>query len=73
MRDRDPLGNWLFLSDLDIPASHASEFRTQLQETLDELEAYLAHPPEKINANSKSPAVTASPSLHSISCLKWKT
>jgi hypothetical protein len=49
MPDRDPLGDWLFINSLDIPASRASEFRSQLQETLNELETYLAEPPEKIN------------------------
>jgi hypothetical protein len=49
MRDRDPLEDWWFRTGLEVSASRASEFRTQLQETLDELEAYLAHPPEKIN------------------------
>ena len=49
MRDRDPLEDWWFRTGLDVPASRASEFRTQLQETLDELEAYLADPPKKID------------------------
>lgn len=49
MRDRDPLEDWLFISDIDIPANRAIEYHAQLQETLDELEVYLVDPPEKIN------------------------
>jgi hypothetical protein len=49
MRGRDPLLDWLFIYDLELPARSASEYRRSLKVKLDEFEAHLANQSGKVN------------------------
>jgi hypothetical protein len=49
MQDQDILERWLFMSEFNLPAEQASEYRAYIQETLDELDEYLSETPKKID------------------------